>query len=208
MSEVETKLATIQQSLDILLEDCSVSVSDAESEGLAANMLVAVRTKLREIETERKSWTDPLEQQKKRLIGEFKKLSEPLVRAETHLSNELTKYRNVLLAAAQKEEERLRRLQDKRNERAAEKGKPSPLPETIIPYVPTPEKTISTQNGKLTYTTRWHAELVDIAKVPMFLHGVQIVKVDMVAVNGLVNAGIREIPGFKITQETHTRISG
>jgi len=209
MTEIETALTKLEYSKNTLLESCNIAVLDTESEALAAQMLISIRTELKRIEAERKSWTDPLEQQKKRIIEGFKKIAQPLEEAETNLIVQLTSYRAKLMEIARKEEARLLKLQEKRNQKAAENGKPPPLPETIIPYVETPDKSIHTQNGKLTYTTRWKAKVVDINLVPTFYNGAQILQPDTVALDKMaaLNKGQNPPPGIEFYQETFTRVS-
>ncbi len=196
MSDIETRLVALEYSRNALLEDCqSITVQDAESESLAAQMLISVRDKKREIITFVESHTKPLEKEKQFWFGVRNRLLAPIRPAEENLISQLTQRYKELSDVVGKEEEKL-----KKNYKGV-------LPEAIAPYVPVPEKTIETQNGKVTYITHWKAELVDINKVPLFFDGVQIMKEDMVAVNKLVADGAREISGFIIKQETYTRIS-
>jgi len=210
MTEIETALTKLEYSKNTLLEACSkVTVCDVESEALAAQMLISIRTELKQIEAERKSWTDPLEQQKKRIIEGFKKIAQPLEEAEDSLIVQLTSYRAKLMEIAHKEETRLLKLQEKRNQRAADNGKPPPLPETIIPYVETPDKSIYVNGKKMTYTTKWKARVVDINLVPTFYNGAQILQPDMVVLDKMssLNKGLNPPPGVEFYQETFTRVS-
>jgi hypothetical protein len=199
----ERALVIIEQERDTILSRCQITVVDTETEMQAAQALSAIRSQLKKIDIERKTWTDPLEQQKKRLIEVFKKLTQPLTEAENYIDSQLRTYRMKLEALRMKEEARLRALQEKRNERAAEKGKPSPLPETIIPFVQGSPKTVQSESGSVTYVERWKAEIIDITKVPY-----QFLLPDMVSLNKLAQAMKGENPpsGVVFKKEISTRV--
>ena len=159
------ELEAIEQAVSKFVETIPIiNVDSPETEALAASMLVKVRTRIKELNVEQKSWTDPLEQQKRRFFDAFRQIRRPLEELEALLVPQLTQWRAQLEAAVRKEEERLRRLQEKRNDRSAAAGRPNPLPETIIPYVPVPDKTLRTESGSLTYTKKWKAEVVNCQK--------------------------------------------
>jgi hypothetical protein len=187
----------------ILTEAQNLTVISNETKLQAETILSVIRKQLKFIESERKSWTQPLEDQKKRLIEIFKNAAAPLVSTDYKLTCELDQYRIKLEQAARKEEARLMALQEKRNERAMANGKPNPLPETIIPCVPQPEKT----SGGVTYIKKYKAYISNEAQVPVFFGTVQLRPVDMVAVNKLVSAGVRDIPGIEVKEENVLRVN-
>lgn len=205
MSEIDNKLIVIEKERDTVLSRCQeITVSDSVSERQAAEYLVAIRGQIKKIEVERKTWTDPLEQQKKRLIDVFKKLSQPLVEAENHIDSQMRSYRTKLEQARHKEELRLLSLQQKRDERAAAAGKPAPLPVSVTPFVGIDSpKTVQTETGKrVTYVDRWGARVVDIRKVPHIY-----LLPDMVSLNKLAQENRGENPpdGVVFEKEISTR---
>jgi hypothetical protein len=207
MEEIKS-LAVIEESnTSILSEAQNLVVCDSESKLKAETILVSIRKQIKHIDSERKSWTDPLEQQKKRLIDIFKRVTQPLVDMDSKLSNDLGIYRMKLADITRKKELRLQALQEKRNERAKQAGKPNPLPETVIPYVAQPERSVSTENGKVTYIKTYKAYVTDESKVPILFGDVMIRPVNMVAINKLVGAGIRNIPGIEVKEEEISRVN-
>jgi len=205
----EFNLQPLEQSRDLVLSQVqSITVTDEASEAQAASWLVTVRVKLKEYEKDRKSWTDPIEQHKKRIIAEFKKLTEPLEAIESKLNMALTQYRNRVEQERIKRESQLQAREDKKFDRQVEKGNIPSIPEPLQVHIESQPKTGITDDGKITYSESWkadfdHAKLED---VPKSINGVPILTIDRVAVNKLVTAGIRNIPGIPIVKVTQTRI--
>lgn len=207
MIDEQQALMVIEESRNVVLSQChEIAVIDETSQRQAATLLGMVQDGIKHIETERKTWTQPLLDQKKRLDDIFKRMSQPLEDAKSKLQSQLIGYQVKLEAIRQKEEARLRALAEKRRERAEAQGKPSPIPETIIPYVQGADKTVYSDNGSLTYTTKLKGRVVDLSKIPLYFNDVQLLQPDMVAINKLVSAGIKNIPGIEIYEETFTRV--
>ena len=202
MSDMDLK--PLEQSRDLVLSKVqTITVRDSDSELQAADILKIVRTKLKEIEIERKSWTDPIEQHKKRIIAEFKRITAPLEEAEVKLSAALSLYRVKLEEARLKEQSKLQSREDKKFEKQIEQGKTPLIPEPLQIHVEVPSKSV----GSVTYTEKWKADYdnVNIDEVPKFFNGVQILVVDKVAVNKLVTAGLG-VPGIPIKKDIGTRV--
>ena len=159
----EPDIDSIRQKLDALvIESLGITVQDANSQAVAARKLNEVKDAIKAVDSQRHSWTDPLEAQKKRFMGVFNPVTDWLNGAKTYLERQLTDYFRQQEAIRIKEEERLRKLQEKRMERAEAAGKPMPLPVNIIPHVGGIAK--STEN--LTYIKKWRARVVDVSKLP------------------------------------------
>lgn len=203
---MDEKVALIERDRDEVLKTCAtVEVRDAQSEKYIGNLLITLTETEKKILGFIKEHTDPLEKERKFWFSVRDKLLQPILDKKSQCRQALLDYRNWLEDQRRHEEERLRKLAEKRQERAAEKGKPPPIPEVIIPYVDMPEKTQHTDNGKITYVTKKVATLVDIYQVPMFHNGVQILFPDLRVVQKIFDAGFN-VPGFELKEEIHTRV--
>lgn len=210
MTELETTeqqaLMVIETKRDALLSQTPIlEVIDAQSEATAAKFLSDVKDKEREIEDFIKSWTKPLEDQKKRWFAVRNNLLAPILPIKKTLEDALIGYRRQLVMAAQKEEARLRALQEKRMERATAAGRPPPIPVAVTPYVPVPDKTT---NG-LTYTESWEAVIEDISRIPTFFNETQILFPSMSVLNQMarLQKGQNPPPGIAFKQKIGTRVS-
>ncbi len=195
------------ENLASVTEFAFVPVSDSDSEKEAAIMLSAVRKRIKETQTERLTWTRPLDELKKRFMAKADEYIQPLIRLDNALDKALTDYRIKLEDIRKKEEARLLALSQKRTERAIKNGRPPPLPEEVIPFVSMPDKTVHSNDGsKVTYTKHYKAYLVNIEQVPLYFNGVQLLEVNMTQIQKLVNAGLRDIPGIEVKEEIGTRV--
>ena len=84
--------------------------------------------------------------------------------------------------------------------KAEKKGEEAPPP-------PPPIHIEKEKISGLTMKKVWNYDVVDIAKVPATFSGVQILIVDSKAVRKFISAGIREIPGLRIHEESASAIS-
>jgi len=165
----------IEKSKALVLKQASgVAVHDDASQASASAVLVKVRHILKEIETLRKTMTDPLEKKKKEIIAHFRDIAQPLVEAEARINKAISDYRLKEFAKRLTEQERLYREAAKN---------PSPIPEAIIPHVAQQEKTIE----GLSWVDHWQARVVDLNAVPMYWQDVQILMPYEPALNSLAN---------------------
>jgi len=205
---MEIDLSKLEQSRDLVLRDAqSITVHDAESEGHCANLLAMVRTKLKEMDTERKFYTAPLEESKKRIIAKFNELTEPLKILEIKLGGALGCYRAQVEKARQEQEAKLQAREDKKFQKQIDKGIEPLVPEPLQVHLESSPKTIHTEAGKVTYTETYRADWEHIVydEIPKVFSGVQILVPDRVAVNRLINAGLR-VPGIPVVKEIGMRV--
>ncbi len=184
----EPDIAPIRERLSQLVSDSlSIAVISENTQKLAGEKILDIRKAIKQVEDERHGWTDPLEAQKKRLIGIFKPVLTELEFAEAHLKQQLGNYFMELKEKERKEQERLQKLAQKRFDKAQESGKPTPFPVPIAPVVQMVEKTVQTEAGKITYVAQRKPMISDITKVPYFYQEVQILQPDMKALQDLID---------------------
>ncbi len=201
----EPDIAPIRERLSQLVSDSlSIAVISENTQKLAGEKILDIRKAIKQVEDERHGWTDPLEAQKKRLIGIFKPVLTELEFAESHLKQQLNDYFMKQKEAERKEQERLQKLAQKRFDKAQEAGKPTPFPVAIAPVVQMVEKTVQTEAGKITYISKWKARVTDSSKIPdeFWLHEINYHALDTVASD---TKGTAKIPGVEFYQESYVR---
>lgn len=192
LSTISVKLLERAKGLEIIDED-----SDLE----AAEFLSQVKTARKRWDELRHWFTDPLEAQKKAILAKFKVDDAPLEQAQKIVGGKHITWVRQQQEAARKEQERLRKLAEARQERAERKAEEQGVepPPVIIPMptVQAPPKTLHTSAGKVTIRSDWKHQVVDFAALP------EEYKVpDEVKIGKVVRAGVREIPGVRIYEET------
>lgn len=205
----ELDFTKLEQTRDLVLSQSQqITVKDAETETQAAMMLALVRTKLKEMDTERKFYTTPLDESKNRIMAKFKELTEPLKEIEVKIGAALSFYRMKVERERIEREAKLQAREDKKFEKQIEKGKTPLVPEPLQIHIEAQPKTVTTEAGKVTYTETWKAdwEHIEFDKVPKVFNGVQILEINRVAVNRLINAGIRDIPGIPVVKDVQMRV--
>jgi len=190
----------VQGSIELVERAQGIEIADDESDVEAAEFLAQVKTARKRVDELRHWFTDPLETQKKAIIARFKTTDAPLEQAQKIVGRKHIAYQSAKEEAARKEQERLRRLAEARQERAVrraeEKGLEAPTPVIPMPTVEAPAKTIHTAAGAVTTRKVWQHEVVDFAALP------DEYKVpDDVKLGKVVRAGVREIPGVRIFDE-------
>lgn len=186
-------------------------IRDEASNALALDMLSRVRKTVRRIDDLKKRWLDPLNAQVKLIRGDFDAMAAPAKEADQILARKTSDYRMKIAEAARKEQERLRRLAEKRQAaaaaRAEAKGLETPVVVPLVPVVAAPAKTVKTESGaKITYRKQTHFEVVDPSSVPR-----EYWTLDEKKIGAAVRVGIatpdNPIPGVRIwvTEEATVR---
>ena len=181
----------------------SIKVTDDASYKAANEALLELRSFDKRLEEARKKHLQPLTEYSRHINNTFTSLRQPLVEADSYLTRQNQDYRNAVNAAAAKEQARLNRLEDRREARAEERGEVPVLPETVSQIVPTAEKTVETDSGKMSYRTDYKAERIPgkekLIPMPYFYTEKVLAVVDQ-----LVNATVRSskgtipVPGYRI----------
>jgi hypothetical protein len=199
--ENDERVQELTEGSHMLVEQAnSIEITDDESDVVAAEFLAQVKTARKRVDELRHWFTDPLEAQKKAIIARFKATDAPLEQAQKIVGGKHIAYTRAKEEAARKEQERLRKLAEARQERAVkraeEKGLEAPVPVIPMPTIEAPPKTIHTAAGAVTTRKVWRHEVVDFAALPE-----EYKVADEVKLGKVVRAGVREIPGVRIFEE-------
>jgi hypothetical protein len=160
----------------------------------AGDILKLCKNKIKEVEEERKSYTDPFEQAKKRLIAKAKIIIEPIEAYIEKINKAMSSYHEVQekirLAELKKiEEEKMKYLEE------CSKKTVMPEPEKMM-IKPETENTKTTRGNVATTSMieKWEFEVTQEELLPR-----EFLMPNEVAIRKAVNGGgAREIPGVKI----------
>jgi len=159
-----------------------LKINSQESYEVAADALKQIKNRFKEIDTQRKKITSPLDAAKKEAMELFKKPLDQLSEAESILKRSMINYTTEQERIAREETERLKRLAEKqaeeerkkleaRIERAESNGKIEKAEElkekkeSIIPInVPIVAPSIAKPSG-VSYRDKWTAKVVDFSKL-------------------------------------------
>ena len=195
------------QALTIADRARGLEVVDEATNTEALTLLAECRKTSKRIEDLRKSFVAPLNEHVKNINAYFAQNGAPVKEADGILSQKTSAYRAKVAEIARKEQERLRRLQEARQEKAAAKaearGEEAPPVIPLVPCVAAPAKTVDVGGAKVTYRKTPHVEIVDPDAVPRNWCEPDERKIRAALVNGVV----AEIPGVKFwyTEEASVR---
>jgi len=177
----------------------NIIVTDTESLKFAISTTQEIKEKIKKIEGIRKFFVDPLNKQVKEINSKFKPFIEKLEEAESIIKNKMVKFQIIQEDKRKKAEEKLRKEQEKKYraeiKKADKKGELPPPPP--MPVFIERQKVEGLQIKKV-----WNFEIIDEKIIPRVY-----LVVDTAKIRKLVNAGIREIAGVKIYEETISAIS-
>jgi len=197
------------QSLAVTIADRAraLEIVDEATNAQAIAILADCRKTVKTIDQLRRKFVDPLNQHVKTINAFFAENAAPAKEADSILSGKTSAYRMKVQEAARKEQERLRLLQERRQEKAAaraeEKGLDAPPVIPIVPTVAPPPKSVKTGAGTVTYRKTSHMEVADPEAVPREWCIPDERKIRAALINGIVS----EIPGVKFwwTEEATVR---
>lgn len=190
-----------KQELQVIEKECrgyitlaDMSVTCQKEADDANDILKKIATGLKAIEKKRKSFTAPLNQSLKEINATFKQMTEPIETAKKDLTSRLMAWRNIEQAriraeqeAAQREEERRRKIQE------SHKAKGHEVKETITPV----EKPMPFSLKDTTKTRKqWTYEVIDESLVPR-----EYLQINGPAITKAVRDGARDISGVKIYEK-------
>lgn len=199
---IDSKLAAAEAGvleLDANVKQLTVS-TDADLE-TAAELLVRIAERKKDIERDRVFFTGPLNQQVKAINERFQKLAQPLVAADTAIRTLVLKYRERQRELARIEQDKLAKQTAQAQqclEKKAEKfGVTAPVLAT--PLVAEQPRTVAGVSAR----TTWAFEVVDATLVPR-----EYLVVDTPAIRKAVHAGARAIPGVRIYEAESLAVRG
>jgi len=165
-----------------LLKKAELTISNQAEYETAATVLSEVKNRYKELDTQRKEITKPIDDAKTRIMDLFKPPLELLKKAENKIKDLMDAYREEQERKAEEERKRLQKLADQETERqkkildekiarANASGKTEKVEElqmqkeTIVPIVPVVAPKIETPKG-ISYKDQWTAEVVDFGLLP------------------------------------------
>lgn len=185
---------------DVLSKVNSIQVRNDVEMTQAGELLSKVKDRLKRVEEKRKEYVQPLNDQVKKINGDFKSLAEPYVKMERDLKSAIGTY---VTEQQRIERERVRAEEEARREEArkiAEKENISnrkALAQIEKPVETKVVTSVKTETAKVVTKTVTKFEIVDPSKVP---DDYKVVSEQLV--RKAVNSGIKKIAGVKIYEET------
>jgi hypothetical protein len=212
VEEVENSTSDVQTLVE---ESEQLIISSQEEFESASGLLTQVKTRGKELDKQRKSITNPLDEAKKNVMELFRKPIDLLKKAEDTIKRGMLNYTSEQERKAREEEERLRKLAEKqaeeerkrlekRIERAENSGKEEKAEELkeqleyVKPIdVPVVAPNVEKPKG-VSYRMKYTGDVVDFSKLPDSYK-----VVDQSKLNKVIQAsgGSIEIPGVKIKSE-------
>ena len=187
ISDPEVKII-IQNSDDLRKAVNELEVNSKEKEMSATELTGKIVEYKKLVNKKRKELTDPLEKIKKMFISEANSIIEPLTKLEKILRDKNIAYHNYLEDQAEKE----RIKHEKKMEKAIENNKPMPVEKPVEV-----EKNVKSESSTMSYKKTWTFTITDASKLPA-----EYLVPDVVKIRKMVQAGIRDIPGIRIYEET------
>ena len=197
--EVKDLVSSLSQCVKTAQE---IEVVDEESDLYAKNMIASCTLPLRKAEELRKKFVKPLNDHVKTINAFFKERTAPLDKAVKLVKQKVAIfYQEQQEIARKKEEERLAREAElvRLNITAEEKGI-EPIEESSQ-IVEAPEKTVTTEAGKVTMRERWDFTVEDFQMVPR-----RFLVINPVEVRKEIAKGIRDISGLHIFKTIDTSV--
>jgi len=170
----------------------------------ANEFLSVVKQKGKEIDDERKSITEPMNQALKAANAVYQPRIKKCAEVEEIVKQAMATFLRVQDAAAKKEEERLAGLRAKQNERREEAGKPAIA--TPLPTIDRPETKVETKTGTSVAKRKWVHKILVIKDIPQ-VYLQQTLKLAIEAgmldkvLREAVSSGVREIAGVSIYED-------
>jgi len=159
----------------------------------AGDILIQIRKKDREIDSERKEMVNPLNAEVKQINNAYNVFIDVLDKADNELANKILNYIfNERVKAGTEYNQKSSALQleyNKECEKARNEGKIPPPPVSLP--APMFDDSFRTPHGKLTISERDDFEVINIAEVPLEFH-----TIDLKKVKKSLEANI-EIPGIR-----------
>jgi len=166
----------------------------------AGDLIKVVKNKINKIEEQRKTWTKPLDESKKRIMEDVKNAINPLKEFENNVKITMTDW--YMKEKIRKDKEQAI-LEAKAKEQAIKEQKKNGAKIPIMSAVPIVNN-IQTQRGDMSVTTMkkvWTFKVVDETKIPR-----EYLSINEVEIRSSIRGGIRKIKGLEICQEDQLSI--
>jgi len=145
----------------------------------------------------------PFKDEVKKKEAEFKPIEKALKDAEVLMKDKIDKYEAIKEEKRRKEEEKLRLQQQKKHEKEVAKAKEK---DNVPPPPPAPVNIEREKVDGMQVRKSKTFRIIDIEKVPCKFNGATLLMVDSKIVNKLIKAGVEEIPGLEIYEDTTVAI--
>lgn len=169
----------------------AIEISDDEDMEIAVNLLGGIATAKKKTEKQRKFFTEPLNQQVKKINDLFHIFTDPLLKAERIIKQKVAAY----------QVERERKAQEKMVKALAEAQRGDEIMPVVLPDQP--QRTVQADMGSATIKKVWTFQIENPALVPE-----QYKVVDEKKIRAAVASGIREIPGVRIYLAPQVAVRG
>lgn len=164
-----------------------IIINNQETYTYFGDILKLCKNKIKEIDEERKTYTDPLEKSKKLIIAKAKQIIKPI---EEYINKITKEMGNYYLLEEKKRQEEQKRLE----EEAIKNAKPEDI-DIIVPIV----ESIKTTHGEVSTTTgiKYNEfEIIDETLIPR-----EYLMVDESKIKTAINkGGVKSIDGIKIIE--------
>lgn len=181
----------------------------------ATDICKFIKEKIKQVESARKELVNPLNAHVDNINAKFKTLSDPLKKAEITIKSNMLSFQQKLEAERRAEEEAKRKELEEFTRKAAEEARAIGDIETakeidkatnIMINKPIElERVRGGATGAVSsITKRWKAKIINIEELAKARP--DLIQPDMIAINKLVSAGVRDIAGVEIYQEENLAI--
>jgi DNA-binding helix-hairpin-helix protein with protein kinase domain len=141
-----------------------VAIKSEEQYQSANTFLVEIKGRIKRVKELQEEYVSPLKAQVKKLEALFKEPQKKYEAIELEIKKSMIEFRTEQEKIARKEEERLRALQEKREEKAREKGKT--IDPTPVPTIARMESTVKSDAGSSTASKVLKFEITNVHALP------------------------------------------
>lgn len=186
----------VQINTEVLQREITITNQDEFLQ--AGDVLKLCKDKIKEVDEERKSYTAPLDEAKKRLMAKAKAITEPIEAYIEKLNKAMSDWHIIQDKKRQEEEAKLEAERQTKIKELSEAGK-MPTPEDLDIMAKQPEiESTKTTRGNIATTSMvetWDFEIINAEEVER-----QYCSPDEKLIRQAIKNGVREIKGIKITQ--------
>lgn len=179
---------------EFLYEYQEVNIQTADDYTKAGDILKMVQQRIKKVEIKRKEYTDPLEQTKKKIIADFKGITEPLESFVEEVKKKMIEWYKL---DQKRRDEEQKKIESEALKQAKEEGKL----EVVVPVVNEVKKSHYGESSTSTVKKTWTFKIVDENQIPR-----QFLTIDAVKIRAAIKEGERLIGGIEIYQEENLSI--